>query len=109
MASDEICFLTATKLAALVRSKELSCREVMRAHLEQIDRVNPTVNAIVTLLPERAMEQLTNRASPLGTGIAAARRVQNVGNVARSSARPARTSIGKKRETRERNVNTAPP
>ncbi len=59
MAIDEICFLTATKLAALVRSKELSCREVMRAHLEQIDRVNPTVNAIVTLLPERAMEQAT--------------------------------------------------
>jgi amidase len=28
----------------------------MRAHLEQIERVNPKVNAIVTLLPEHAME-----------------------------------------------------
>ena len=28
----------------------------MRVHLEQIERVNPMVNAIVTLLPERALE-----------------------------------------------------
>jgi len=28
----------------------------MRAHLEQIERVNPMVNAIVTLLPERALD-----------------------------------------------------
>ncbi len=28
----------------------------MAAHLDQIERVNPAVNAIVTLLPERAME-----------------------------------------------------
>jgi len=28
----------------------------MEAHLTQIERVNPTVNAIVTLLPERAMD-----------------------------------------------------
>jgi amidase len=52
----EICFLTACKLAAQIQSKEISCREVMQAHLDQIERVNPQVNAIVTLLPERAME-----------------------------------------------------
>jgi amidase len=28
---------------------------VMEAHLTQIERVNPQVNAIVTLLPERAI------------------------------------------------------
>ena len=51
----DICFLTATELAHLIRSKELSAREVMEAHLAQIERVNPQVNAIVTLLPERAL------------------------------------------------------
>lgn len=53
--ADDICFLTATDLARRIRMKELSAREVMEAHLAQIDRVNPAVNAIVTLLPEQAL------------------------------------------------------
>jgi amidase len=52
----EICFLTAAELARHIRARELSAREVMEAHLAQIDRVNPTVNAMVTLLPEQAMD-----------------------------------------------------
>jgi amidase len=57
MSNSEICFMTATELAHRIRTKELSVREVMAAHLAHIDRVNPVVNAIVTLLPEQAMEQ----------------------------------------------------
>jgi amidase len=56
MVNQEICFLTASELTRLIRKKELSVTEVMEAHLAQIDRINPTVNAIVTFLPERAME-----------------------------------------------------
>ena len=56
MSDSELCFMTATELARRLRSKELSAREVMEAHLAQIDRVNPRVNAIVTLLPERALD-----------------------------------------------------
>ena len=52
-----MCFLTATELARRIRAKDLSAREVMEAHLAQIARVNPKVNAIVTLLPELAMAQ----------------------------------------------------
>jgi amidase len=55
MSTPDICFMTATELARRIRAQELSAREVMEAHLTQIERVNPTVNAIVTLLPERAM------------------------------------------------------
>lgn len=47
----------ATELAAAVRSGELSAREVVQAHLDQIDRLNPHVNAVVTLVAEQAMEQ----------------------------------------------------
>ncbi|MEZ4663576.1 MAG: amidase [Caldilineaceae bacterium] len=54
--SVDLCFKTATQLAQLIRTKELSARQVMEAHLAQIERVNPAVNAIVTLLPERAMQ-----------------------------------------------------
>ena len=56
MPTTDLCFMTATELARRIRTRELSACEVMEAHLTQIDRVNPTVNAIVTLLPERAME-----------------------------------------------------
>ena len=55
MAETEICFLTACELARRIRARELSCVEVMQAHLAQIGRINPLVNAIVTLLPEQAM------------------------------------------------------
>src|SRR4051794_40594400 len=47
---------TATELAAGLRAREFSAREVMESHLERIEAVNPRVNAIVTLLdPELAL------------------------------------------------------
>jgi amidase len=55
MTTSELCFMTATELARRLRARELSAVEVMQAHLAQIERVNPRVNAIVTLLPERAL------------------------------------------------------
>ncbi len=54
-----LCFLSASELAHMIRLKIVSAREVMDAHLQQIDRVNPAVNAIVTLVAEQAMEQAT--------------------------------------------------
>ena len=48
----EICFLSARQMADLIRLKKVSAREVMQAHLKQIQRVNAKVNAIVTLVPE---------------------------------------------------------
>ena len=56
MTDTTINFLTAVELARRIRRKDLSCVEVMQAHLAQIDRVNPKVNAIVTYHPEQAME-----------------------------------------------------
>ena len=51
----EICALDAVNLARRIREKELSAREVVAAHLRQIERVNPAVNAIITLVAEQAM------------------------------------------------------
>jgi len=56
MPDADLCFLPATELARRLRARELSAVELMEAHLRQIEAVNPRVNAIVTLLPERAME-----------------------------------------------------
>jgi amidase len=47
--SEELCFRPATELAALVRTREVSARELLDAHLDRIDRLNPSLNAIVTL------------------------------------------------------------
>src|SRR5258706_8328342 len=47
---------SAVEMARLIHSKKLSAREALAAHLKQIERVNPKVNAIVTLVPEMAVE-----------------------------------------------------
>ena len=44
--------MRAVDLVGAIRDKKLSAREVMQAHLRQIHRLNPKVNAIVTLLPD---------------------------------------------------------
>jgi len=47
-------FPTATELVQRLRSKEISAVEVLEDHLRQIERVNPQVNAIVTLVADQA-------------------------------------------------------
>ena len=70
--SDELCDLSAIELAARIRRKDVSARDVMSAHLARIERVNPTVNAIVTLVAERALadaaraDELTAKGGALG-------------------------------------------
>jgi amidase len=49
-------FKTATELRHLIVRREVSSREVLDAHLQQIERVNGQVNAIVTLDVERAVQ-----------------------------------------------------
>jgi amidase len=47
---------SATDLRKLISTREISAREVLEAHLQQIERVNGAVNAIVTLDAERAAQ-----------------------------------------------------
>jgi amidase len=44
-----IVMMDALALAGAIRSKQVSCVEVMNAYLEHIGKLNPAVNAIVTL------------------------------------------------------------
>lgn len=53
--STDLCYSSAVDLAARLRKKDISARDVMAAHLAQIERTNPRVNAVVTLVAERAM------------------------------------------------------
>jgi amidase len=72
MPGSELCEMTAIELAGRLARKDLSAREVMIAHLAQIDRLNPKVNAIVTLVAEQAMagaekaDEAMARRGPIG-------------------------------------------
>ena len=55
-AAPSVCFMSTVEMARLIRTKRLSAREVLAEHLKQIERVNPKVNAIVTLVPEMAAD-----------------------------------------------------
>lgn len=61
-------FETATELAGKIRRREISAEELMQAHLERIEAVNPTLNAIVTLLPERALAGARSADAALARG-----------------------------------------
>ena len=53
---ETICELSAASMARRIRAGELSAREVTEAHLRRIGEVNPRVNAIVTLVAEKALD-----------------------------------------------------
>lgn len=55
--ANNLCLQPARTLAQLLRQKQLSARELLAAHLQQIERLNPQLNAIVTLVPELARAQ----------------------------------------------------
>ena len=65
---DELCERSATELVGLLRTRQLSAREVLDAHLARIERTNPAVNAIVTLLPDRARAQAKDADDALARG-----------------------------------------
>lgn len=53
--SDELWRESASTLAQLIRSREVSSREVVLSHLERIEHVNGEINAIVEVRPDEAL------------------------------------------------------
>src|SRR5688572_15815152 len=68
--AEELCDLPATELAARIRRKDVSAVEVMAAHLARIERVNSRINAIVTLVAERALADASAADAQLARGTA---------------------------------------
>jgi amidase len=64
----DLCFLTALELTNAIRQRKISVTEVVRAHLAQIERVNPKVNAIVTLTAEHALAEAKDKDAQLARG-----------------------------------------
>ncbi len=63
---NELCQLSASAMALVVRKKEVSSVELIDAHLEQIERVNPVLNAVVLSAADRAREEA--KAADIATG-----------------------------------------
>jgi amidase len=66
----DLTFTPAAKLAALYRARKLSPLETLRAVLDRIDRVNPQVNAIVTLARDAALAGARKATATLRRGAA---------------------------------------
>ena len=56
MSPDDLAFMPATTMAVAIRSRKLSPVEVTRAILERIERLNPRLNAYLTVDGEGAMQ-----------------------------------------------------
>jgi amidase len=56
MPDESLTRKSATELAALIRSRSISPRELLDAHLGVIERVNPKLNAVVTLATDHARD-----------------------------------------------------
>src|SRR3569833_2303112 len=65
---DDLCTRPATELAARGRGRAVSARELMDAHLDRIERLNPGLNAIVTLDAEGARTAADAADAALGAG-----------------------------------------
>ncbi|WP_431214524.1 amidase [Puia sp. P3] len=69
--NDPVFYQDATRLAELIRNREISPVEVVKAHLDRIEAVDPQVNAIVTVADTameaaKAAEAAVLRGGPLG-------------------------------------------
>jgi len=53
--NEALVWQSAVELTAMMQSGEISSTEVVTAHLEHIDRVNPALNAMVTIVPDHAL------------------------------------------------------
>ena len=103
---NELLQLSATKQAALIRDRKLSSRELIAAHLEQICRINPALNAAVQVFEDEAVAEARTadaaiaRGEPTGPlhgvpftikdSIELAGRVCTAGTLGRKAAMPSR-------------------
>ncbi|MBG0829548.1 amidase [Planomonospora sp. ID67723] len=62
-------YLTAVEMLELLRTRQVSAVELLDAHLRRIEEANPTVNAIVTLVAERALDEAKAADRDLARGI----------------------------------------
>jgi amidase len=67
-ASDELVYKSATEIAAMIRTKQVTSIEVVSACYARIDAVNPRLNAVVAFCRERALAEAAEADAMLAAG-----------------------------------------
>ena len=65
---DDLTYASATALARNIRDKKVSALEVVDAHLQRIEEVNPSLNAVVQLAADRARAEARESDEALAKG-----------------------------------------
>lgn len=65
---EALLFGSATKLAQAIRAKQVSVKEVVEAHLQRIETVNPSLQAVVQLATDRALDEARSADFALAQG-----------------------------------------
>ncbi len=70
MTNDDITDLNALPLSQALHRRDFSCRELMRATLARVDKINPHFNALVNLAPaDVLLKQADERDAELARGV----------------------------------------
>lgn len=67
-ATEDLVFMSATKLAGLIREKKVSSVEAVKAYYARIEAVNPKINAVVQFCRERALAEAAAADAALAKG-----------------------------------------
>ncbi len=67
-ASEDVVYRSAVEIAAMIRNKEISSVDTVKACYARIDAVNPTINAVVAFCRERALAEAKEADAMLAAG-----------------------------------------
>ena len=65
---DELIYQSAKSIARSIQNKEVSAVEVVEAHLKRIEEVNQSLNAVVQLCGDRALDEAREADAALASG-----------------------------------------
>lgn len=57
MEDESVCYLSATEMVKMIKTKKISPVEIVQALLERIERLNPKINAYCTILADLAQRE----------------------------------------------------
>lgn len=67
-AADDLAFLPVTALAALIRTKQISSRELTKLYLDRLHQFDPALKCVVSFTDELAMKQAERADSDIAAG-----------------------------------------
>lgn len=66
--AEDLAFLPAHRIAALIKARKITSRQITDIYLERLERLNPKLNCVVTLMAESARREADERDAELRAG-----------------------------------------